>query len=87
MQNFPNPFNASTNIRFNLAKNTDVELSIYNLLGRKVTTLVSGNMTAGLKSVTWNGKDNSGNQVASGLYLYVLKTDDGSQSKQMLLLK
>lgn len=87
MQNFPNPFNASTNISFNLANDTEVELTVYNLLGRKVATLVSGNMTAGLQMVTWDGKDATGNQVATGLYLYVLKTDDGSQSKQMLLLK
>lgn len=86
-QNFPNPFNASTTISFNLARDTKVELSIYDLLGRKVTTLISDNMTAGLQTIAWNGKDATGNPVATGLYLYVLKTDEGSQGKQMLLLK
>ena len=86
-QNYPNPFNATTNINFSLSASGNAELAVYDLLGRQVTTLVSGNLSAGPHTFTWNGQDDSGKQVASGLYLYVLKTADGTQSKRMVLLK
>jgi hypothetical protein len=87
LQNYPNPFNSSTNISFYLSNGSNVELSIYDLLGRKVTTLVNGNLPAGQQTVNWNGIDADGSHVASGMYLYVLKTDSGTQSRHMVMLK
>ena len=86
-QNYPNPFNASTNINFSLANQTTVELTIYDLLGRRVVTLVNGLLPAGQKTVTWEGLDANGNAVASGMYLYVLRADGVTLSKHMALLK
>jgi hypothetical protein len=86
-QNYPNPFNASTNIKFNLVKQSEINLTVYDLLGRKVATLASGILPAGQKTINWNGIDANGQQVASGMYLYVLKVDGSTESKHMMLLK
>jgi hypothetical protein len=86
-QNYPNPFNPSTKIEFTLAKSGIVTLQIYNVLGRKVRTLVSENLPSGYKSVMWDGKSDEGNEVASGVYFYQLKVGDFSEPKRMLLLK
>jgi len=86
-QNYPNPFNASTNISFYLADASDVELSVFDLLGRKVSTLVSSRMEAGSHTITWNGTDSNNNAVVSGIYLYVLNAGDQTASNRMLLLK
>ena len=68
--NYPNPFNPSTTIAFSLVTNSTVKLDIYDVMGRKVRSLVDGNKSAGYYSVVWNGKDESGRQIASGMYLY-----------------
>ncbi|MCP4703886.1 MAG: T9SS type A sorting domain-containing protein [candidate division Zixibacteria bacterium] len=81
-QNYPNPFNPSTNISFSLPRTSNVNLNIYNLLGRKIKTLISKEMEAGNYDVKWNGKD-----MASGIYFYRIKIDDFSETKKMLLLK
>lgn len=86
-QNFPNPFNPTTEICFSLPSATDVTLDIYNISGRKVATLVDGYLQAGEHSVTWNGRFSDGMQVASGVYFYRIETDQFSDSKKMLLLK
>jgi uncharacterized delta-60 repeat protein len=86
-QNYPNPFNPTTRIEFTLAKSGFVTLKIYDLGGRVVRTLVSQQLSAGYKSVTWDGKNQDGNDAASGVYFYELKVGDFSQSKKMLLLK
>ncbi len=80
--NYPNPFNPSTNIRFNLPEASDVQLTVYNTIGRKVSTLIHQKMTAGSHSITF---DASG--MPSGVYIYRLKADGFSQSRKMLLLK
>ncbi len=85
--NYPNPFNPTTTIMYSLARRAQVELSIYNLLGQKVTTLVNETVPAGYHSAVWNGTDDSGNQVASGVYLYQLRAGDYVESKKMILLK
>ena len=85
--NYPNPFNPETNISFSLPKEQKIELTIYNLKGQKVRQLVSGQLSAGEHSVIWEGKEDNGKQVSSGLYLYKLKTKDQELSKKMLLLK
>ena len=89
-QNFPNPFNPTTTISFftteNNEKNTD--LVIYNLKGQKVKTLVNEVLPAGEHSVVWNGDDDSGKKVSSGIYFYQLKVGkDFSETKKMLLLR
>jgi uncharacterized delta-60 repeat protein len=86
-QNYPNPFNPSTKIEFTLAKSGLVTLEIYDVLGRRVRTLVSEELSAGYKSVIWDGKNEDGNEVASGVYFYQLKVGDSSEPKKMLLLK
>ena len=85
--NYPNPFNPSTTIRFSLPQNEKVVLSIYDLLGKKVVDLVNGNMTAGWHTVEWNGKNQAGNLVASGVYIYRLQTGNATLQKKMLLVR
>lgn len=87
LQNYPNPFNQATKIRFAVAKAGFVSLNIYDILGRKVKVLVSERLSSGYKSVLWDGRNDSAEEVASGLYLYLLKTGDYEESKKMLLLK
>lgn len=86
-QNYPNPFNQTTKIEFALAKSGFVTLQIYDLLGRKVRTLVSEHLSSGYKSVLWDGKNDAGKDAASGVYLYLLKTENYEESKKMVLLK
>ncbi len=85
MQNYPNPFNPETVIRYDLPENTSVQLIIYDLLGREVRRLVDGEMTAGAKSITWDGLDNAGRQVSSGLYIYKIVAGEFVATKKMLL--
>ena len=89
-QNYPNPFNPSTTISFNLttenAKNA--EIGIYNVKGRKVKTIpIHPSTHSPFYSVTWNGEDESGKSVSSGIYFYKLKTEKESQIKKMILMK
>jgi hypothetical protein len=86
-QNYPNPFNPSTTIKYNLAKTTDVKFEIYSILGSKIATLVNGKQNAGIQKVEWNGKDDSGKAVASGVYFYKISTPEFTQTKKMMLLK
>ncbi len=86
-QNYPNPFNPSTTIEFYLPEQQYVTLDIYNILGQRVVSLVDREMDAGFQSVSWSGRDNSGSEVASGIYFYLLKTDDRKISKRMMMLK
>jgi hypothetical protein len=72
-QNFPNPFNPSTTIRFAMPEATHVTLRIYDVLGREVTTLVDGQLPAGEHAVGWNGINRYGNEVSSGVYLFKLE--------------
>ncbi len=84
--NFPNPFNPSTRLRFDAPKNGgSLELVIYDVLGKKIKTLYSG--VGGQITREWNGKNESGNSMPSGIYFAVLKTKDFSQSVKMLLVK
>ena len=86
-QNYPNPFNSNTTIEYDLKQNSHVELIIYNILGRKIIQLVSQDENPGKKSITWDGTDNSGNSVSTGVYIYNLKLDDVSFTKKMLMIK
>ncbi|MBD3404223.1 T9SS type A sorting domain-containing protein [candidate division GN15 bacterium] len=86
-QNYPNPFNPTTTIRYNLPSAAHATLEIYNSVGRLVRTLVGQRQPAGEHRVIWDGLDDSGSAVASGVYLYRLTTPDLSQSRKMLLLR
>lgn len=86
-QNYPNPFNMQTEISFTVPSRSYVTLEIFDLLGRKVSTLISGNFDAGYYTAAWNGIDSQGNSVSSGLYFYTLKAGDIKLSRKMLLLK
>jgi len=86
-QNFPNPFNTRTEIKYSLSKESQVVLKIFNILGQEVRALIEEDQTAGLKSVIWDGTDNSGKIVSSGLYIYRLRADDQIISRKMVFLK
>ncbi len=86
-QNYPNPFNPVTSISFSLDKEQKIDLSIYNIKGQKVTTLYKGLQKQGYNSRTWDGKDQRGNSVTSGIYFYRLKTETKTISRKMILLK
>ena len=86
-QNFPNPFNMETEIRYQIPEADFVEIAIYNSVGQKIKTLVSQNQTAGRYEVRWDGKDESGNVMASGVYVYKLVTQQFSNSKKLTLIK
>jgi len=86
-QNYPNPFNPSTTIKYALKTNADVKLTIYNILGQEVRTLINNNMAAGYKEVVWNGLDNHGRQVATGVYIYRIEAGDFVKSHKMIFMK
>ncbi len=86
-QNYPNPFNPETLIEYALPKSANVVITIYNTTGQKVATVVNGIMPAGRHQVRWDGKDGSGNQVSSGVYLYKFESEGFSETRKMLLVK
>jgi FlgD Ig-like domain/FG-GAP repeat len=88
-QNYPNPFNSGTEIEYSLwgTYGREIELNIYNLLGQKIRTLYSGMQTGGTHIVYWDGLNDSGQDVASGIYFYKLTSNNEVISKKMILLK
>ena len=87
-QNYPNPFNPTTTISFDLAQTTTfVNLEIYNMKGQKVKQLISDQLSAGKHSVIWNGNDENGKPVSSGIYFYKLKSGVYTSTKKMILMK
>ncbi len=88
-QNYPNPFNSLTAIEYELwgVSERQVELVIYNMLGQKIKTLINGLERGGFHIAFWNGTDDSGQQVASGVYYYILRSDHQQLSKKMIFLK
>jgi len=84
---YPNPFNAETNITFGLPERTRVSLVIYNILGERVKTLVARELDAGTHTAHWDGKDETGGSVASGIYFYRFETEKFAQTKKLVLLK
>jgi len=87
MPNYPNPFNPTTTIQYNLPADSQVELTVYNVKGAKIATLSRGSKEAGYHSIIWNGTDSGGNEVGSGIYFYKLKTSTYSETRSMLLIK
>ncbi|OQX89029.1 hypothetical protein B6D60_00295 [candidate division KSB1 bacterium 4484_87] len=86
-QNFPNPFNPETMISFRLPQSEKVMLTIFNVQGKEIRNLINDEFSAGSHRIKWDGRDNSGNFVASGVYLYKITAGDFHQARKMLLLK
>ncbi|MEE9271434.1 MAG: S8 family serine peptidase [Candidatus Krumholzibacteria bacterium] len=84
---FPNPFNPTTTLRYELPHTAHVVLSIYNVFGQQITTLVNETQSSGLKSIIWNGTNRRGHKVSSGLYIYRLQAGELRESRKMMLLK
>ena len=86
-QNFPNPFNPITTLKYDLLEDSFVDITIYDMLGNVVNNLVNRNQRRGYKSVQWNATNNQGQPVSTGLYFYTIQAGDFIQTKKMLLLK
>jgi hypothetical protein len=86
-QNYPNPFNPVTTLRYDLPENSYVNVTVYDMIGREMRTLVNTTQDAGYKSVIWNATNNQGNPVSAGVYLYQIHAGDFVQTKKMVLLK
>ncbi len=86
-QNYPNPFNPNTIVRFSVPQTNLVNLTIYNALGEEVRTLFLGQVERGTYAVQWDGKDNAGSTVTSGMYIYKMTAGSFSQSKKMMFIK
>lgn len=86
-QNMPNPFNPSTTISYEVPESGAVKLVVYNLLGQQVRTLVNDTIEAGFHSVVWDGADEFGRQVASGIYIYKMNSGSFNSTKRMMFLK
>ena len=86
-QNYPNPFNPTTEIRFDIPETGLVNLSVYNMLGQRVKTLKSGIVEAGYYSIIWDGTNDVGSQLASGMYFYSIQLANFQSTKKMLFLK
>ncbi len=85
--NYPNPFNPTTTISYSLGKTEHVTLEVYDLLGHKIATLVYGVRSAGEHHVQWNGTDDAGLAVASGVYFYRLASQSRVETRKMMLLQ
>jgi|GEM_PF-4901461 len=86
-QNFPNPFNPSTTIVFDIPEPATVNLAVYNMLGQVVRTLVAGKLEAGRQNVQWDGKNEFGERLSSGVYLYRIEAGNFVQTRKLVLMK
>ena len=86
-ENYPNPFNPTTTLRFDLPEISDVNLVIYNMLGQKVRAFNMNSISAGSHSIKWNGTNELGKSVSAGVYLYQLQAKDFVKTRKMVLLK
>ena len=86
-QNFPNPFNPITTIKYALPKASYVDISIYDVLGHKIKSLVREQQNPGIKHIEWDTSNESGRKVSSGVYFYIINTDDFRDIKKMLIVK
>lgn len=85
--NFPNPFNPVTSIQFTLSETSEMAITIFDINGRQVRKLIQGTVVSGLHSLEWNGRDEQGNILPSGIYFYQLKTSEWTETKRMILIK
>ncbi|MBT5069171.1 MAG: T9SS type A sorting domain-containing protein, partial [Candidatus Marinimicrobia bacterium] len=86
-QNYPNPFNPVTTLRYDLPEEALVNITIYDMMGRVVKTMVNSQQNAGYKSIQWNATTDEGKPVSAGLYLYTIQAGEFRQTKKMVLLK
>ena len=85
--NYPNPFNPVTTLRYDLPEDALVNITIYDIMGRIVRTLINSQQNAGFKSIQWNANNDAGSPLSAGLYLYKVETDNFVQTRKMILLK
>ena len=86
-QNYPNPFNPETTIRFELPHSADVRLTVYNLLGQRIVTLLDEHREEGIHHFMWNGTDRTGRIVPSGMYFYRLETPNWTETNKLLIIR
>ncbi|UCF64807.1 MAG: T9SS type A sorting domain-containing protein, partial [bacterium] len=86
-QNFPNPFNPSTTIRFQVPRNAQVKLTVFNMLGQKVRTLLNEAMGPGYYDAVWDGRNDTGVNVSSGVYIYKFEAGNYTRVRKMMFLK
>ena len=86
-QNYPNPFNPVTTLRYDLPEQTHVNIIIYDMLGRKIRTLINEQQDPGYKSLIWNATNDYGKPVSAGIYLYQIQAGEYISTKKMVLLK
>ena len=86
-QNYPNPFNPTTQIKYDLPEDAMVSITIYDIMGRSIKSLVNSNQSAGYRTIQWNATNDEGKPVSAGLYLYTIQAGDFRQTKKMVLLK
>jgi len=86
-QNYPNPFNPVTKLRYDLPENGHVNITIYDMLGREVKTLINQTQNAGYRSIIWDATNDYGKPVSAGIYLYQIQAGEYMRTKKMVLLK
>ena len=86
-QNYPNPFNPVTNLDYDLPEDAMVNITVFDMMGKVVRTLVNDQQSAGYKTLQWNAMSNSGQPVSSGLYIYTIQVGEFSKTRKMILLK
>ena len=86
-QNYPNPFNPNTNINYDLPEESHVTVTVFDIIGKHVKTLVQDNQSAGFKTIRWDGKNQNNENVAAGMYVYQIKSGLNTLSKKMILLR
>ena len=86
-QNYPNPFNPVTTLRYDLPEDALVNITIYDMMGRIVKTLINDQQTAGYRSTQWNATNDAGSPVSAGIYLYMIQAGEFRQTRKMVLLK
>tara|TARA_B100000953_G_scaffold234634_1_gene196037 strand:- start:201 stop:626 length:426 start_codon:yes stop_codon:yes gene_type:complete len=86
-QNYPNPFNPVTTLRYDLPEDAMVNITIFDMMGRVIKTIVNSQQNAGFKSVRWNATNDYGKPVSAGIYLYMIQAGEYRQTRKMVLLK
>jgi len=86
-QNYPNPFNPVTNLSYDLPEDAMVNITIYDMMGQVVSTLVNSQQSAGFKTIQWNATNDNGRPISAGLYVYTIQAEKFHQTKKMVLLK
>ncbi|HOD55618.1 MAG TPA: FlgD immunoglobulin-like domain containing protein, partial [Candidatus Cloacimonadota bacterium] len=85
--NYPNPFNPVTTIAYDIEKDAHVSIDVFNVKGQKVRTLVNDRLTAGSHTIQWNGTDDNGKNVGSGIYFFNMKSGKYTSTRKMILMK